>query len=108
LTFTGGTNNDFNGAPDISPDGTTILFQHNSDIWTIGMNGSGLTQVTNTPGFEAAPSWAPNGADYAYMQLDGGGTDWNIYRNTVPAPEPASTGLAMLGGLALLLRRRRS
>jgi MYXO-CTERM domain-containing protein len=109
LTFSGGTNNDFNGSPDISPDGTTIIFQRNNDLWTIGMNGSGLTQITNTPAVaKGAPSWAPNGLDYAYEQLDGV-NNWNIYRNTaIPAPEPGSAGLALVGGLALLARRRRT
>jgi TolB protein len=50
-----------------SPDGTKILFARNpaprqggqEDLYTINPDGTGLTQVTNTPDREEFPDWGP-------------------------------------------------
>lgn len=104
----------FNGSPDISADGTKIIFTRStvgaggsSEIYRMNLNGTELTNLTNTAGVdEAHPSWAPNGTDYAFIKLDGGGTNWNIYKDTVPVPTTPTvtspTAVAITGSTATL------
>jgi hypothetical protein len=54
------------GSPRWSPDGLTIAFDSMSanghwDIWTIGIDGSGLRQITRDPADENMPSWSRDG-----------------------------------------------
>jgi Tol biopolymer transport system component len=49
-------------APVFSPDGTKIAFDYElgMDIWKINLDGTGLTNVTNTPErWERSPDWGP-------------------------------------------------
>ncbi len=53
------------GSPAWSPDGTLIAFDRRnrteSDIYTIGVNGSGLRKVTDSVGSSTTPDWSPDG-----------------------------------------------
>jgi eukaryotic-like serine/threonine-protein kinase len=53
-------------SPRWSPDGRSIAFASQAgnghwDVWTIGVDGSGLRQVTRDPGDEITPSWSRDG-----------------------------------------------
>ncbi len=53
-------------APRFSPDGGTVVFSlergGNTDIYALSLGGGGLTQLTNAPSIETAPSFSPDGA----------------------------------------------
>ena len=63
--------------PDWSPDGLAVAFDDGrviatrdwsaaaGHIFTVSADGTGLTQVTNGPGAEFSPAWAPDGAHLA-------------------------------------------
>ena len=88
LTTDGGTSGVFNLGPDVSPDGTRILFQRgtavagSSEIYMMNLNGTGAANVTNSAGVdEGSPSWAPNGTEYAFQRFDG--AQWDIYKDVL-------------------------
>lgn len=85
---TDGASGVFNLNPDISPDGTKVLYQASTstpgstDLWLMNINGSGKSNLTQTSGVdEHGPSWGPDGLQYAFSRMDGG--QWNIYRDTL-------------------------
>ena len=61
-------------SPDWSPDGTAILFSDENDLYTIRPDGSGLKQLTGTPGGplvdepgqHLSGSWSRDGRKIAY------------------------------------------
>jgi TolB protein len=63
--ITNPTNGDLSFGPVWSPDSTKLLFSrihgtqgsYQEDLWIANADGTGLTQVTNTPGFEEAAGW---------------------------------------------------
>jgi hypothetical protein len=71
LTF---TNYFSNGAVDWSPDGQRLAFsgQQGGDagIFTVSLDGSGLTRVTTAPAglADAAPAWSPDGSKLAFVR----------------------------------------
>ncbi|PKL35974.1 MAG: hypothetical protein CVV44_17250 [Spirochaetae bacterium HGW-Spirochaetae-1] len=82
--------------PHLSPDGLKIAFVRltstannaTSDIWTINVDGTNLTHVTNTPNdSEFCPQWTPDGANIGFIKVAGsysghtGGTLWEISPN---------------------------
>ena len=116
ITTSGQTSGLDNYSPDISPDGSSIIFSGGTegvfgsfDLFTIDITGSNLTQFTNTPGVEeGGPTWAPNGSDFAFNRYDTGlpnaePDNWNIY----VLPEPATIALLSLGGMLLRRKRRK-
>lgn len=74
LTF-GAANGVTSVVPDVSPDGTKILFTRANvtggllgDLFIMNLDGTGVTQVTDTPNFaESFPSWAPDGKRAAFL-----------------------------------------
>lgn len=61
--------NAFSGA--ISPDGSRVVFTReeggNYDLWMQNMDGSDLTQLTNTPAGEYEAAFSPDGSKLAYI-----------------------------------------
>jgi len=55
------------GAPQLSPDGQTMLFSLRNDLWTVpvkkgkGPNANDATQLTDWSGLDDEPLWAPDG-----------------------------------------------
>lgn len=61
------------GSPVVQPDGT-ILFDN--DIFTVGVDGTNLRQVTSSGGGKASYSWSPDGERMVF-RWDPTGIDWN-------------------------------
>jgi Tol biopolymer transport system component len=61
----------------LSPDGTKLLFSaafsgaQQLDLYTINIEGTGLTRVTDTGPSEVWPSWSPDGTSVVAWDLDG-------------------------------------
>jgi Tol biopolymer transport system component len=69
-------------APAWSHDGKKIAFYSdrsgNYEIWTINVDGTGLTQVTNTPGANRSGAiWSPDDSRLVYVQRRG--PTWDTY-----------------------------
>jgi len=60
-----------NNHPDWSPDGKSIVFTRDGDLFTLQLDGSGFTRLTDTPGGEYDPEWSPDGRTVAYGYLGG-------------------------------------
>lgn len=69
--------------PDVSPDGQTIAFASDRsgrfEIWTLGMDGEGLTQITYGDGTKTWPTWSPDGKTLMYsMSYEGRQELWLV------------------------------
>lgn len=125
------TNNASSGAtniqPDVSPDGRTIVFARSTtgnsgpfDLFTIGIDGSNLTQITNTPNFsETSPSWATDGTSLAFegihtlgfesdapALLPGESRNANIYLLSLAPSSTVTPGTKLLEPPAVVVTNR--
>jgi Tol biopolymer transport system component len=66
---------------DLSPDGESLVFAATTDdgwdIYTVGVDGSGFTRLTDFYGWDGLPSWSPDGERIAWssMETDDGRPD---------------------------------
>jgi hypothetical protein len=108
-----GTTTNFNAAFDVAEPGPLTLYLYRVADNTFAAaydNGSGFTWLNTTGGAERQDFTAGdtgNGALYIGVETFGGG-ERNFDNLTLSVPEPSSTALLGLGGLALMLRRKRS
>lgn len=61
LTF----DNNFDNYPKYSPDGANIVFESNSNIWTMNAEGTNKKQITSSGGMQ--PDWSPDGLHIVYV-----------------------------------------
>ncbi|MDK9699947.1 MAG: hypothetical protein OEM52_07380, partial [bacterium] len=48
--------------PALSPDGNSIAFSFQGDIWTVSSSGGEAKRITVHPGYEFHPVWSPDGS----------------------------------------------
>ena len=82
-----------NSQPDVSPDGSKVLFvslrqqpnvPRNYDIWEIGIDGTGERRMTTSPRAEDSPLFAPDGRSFYYLRDDGGNPpSKRVYRQSL-------------------------
>jgi Tol biopolymer transport system component len=78
--------------PRLSPDGSTIVFSYQGEIWTSPRLGGTMTLLTPSQGADTEPAWSPDGSRVAFLRSGTvkivqfpDGTD-------VPLPRPVSVG----------------
>ncbi len=70
------TNDDTDTAPAVSPDGKLVAFMSRRDgnwnVYLVGSDGTGLTQLTDDPADDGLPVWSPDGQVVAFVSNRGG------------------------------------
>jgi tricorn protease len=61
--------------PSISPDGSTIAFSYQGDIWTVPTEGGRAWRLTLHEAYEAYPKWSPGGSQIAFTSDRHGNDD---------------------------------
>ncbi|MDG6244143.1 MAG: DUF5050 domain-containing protein [Methanolobus sp.] len=101
-------------AASVSPDGRKLVYTSrasgNYDIWTMDIDGTGRSRLTDAPGDESSPSWSPDGKSIVYssmgdifsVDVNGKGpvrlTD-SPYNNIEPAYSPDGTMIAYVSDI---------
>ena len=58
---------------DVSPDGTTIVFDHLGNLFTVPITGGDATQLTSGMAFDAQPRFSPDGSRIVFTSDRSGG-----------------------------------
>ena len=74
--------------PQISPDGTVVLFsrgfvdimrdQQAANLWMIGVDGTRLRQMTDGAWNDSSPEWSPDGKRIAFLSSRSGSTQLHV------------------------------
>ena len=68
--------------PAISPNGKTIAFSYQGDIFTVPSSGGTAKQITSNAAFDSYPVWSPDGNHIAFPSSREGSRDgWVMYVN---------------------------
>ncbi len=54
--------------PRLSPDGASLAFSYQGEIWTSPRGGGTMTLLTPSQGFDTEPAWAPDGKRVAFVR----------------------------------------
>ncbi|MDE5688377.1 MAG: PDZ domain-containing protein [Paramuribaculum sp.] len=77
--------------PAISPDGKTIAFTYQGDIFTVPATGGEARQLTTNPAHDTAPVWSPDGTLIAFASDREGSRDVFVMPATGGAPKRLTT-----------------
>jgi len=80
--------------PAVSPDGTTVSFSFQGDIWTVPFTGGKAERLTIHEAYEGTPRWSPDGNFIAFNGGRFGNTD--IF--TIPADGGRSERITFFSG----------
>jgi tricorn protease len=73
-----------NGA--ISPDGKTIAFCYQGDIWRVPTSGGDAVPLTTNEAYDYQPVWSHDGAQIAFASMRHGSADVFVMSSTGGAP----------------------
>jgi dipeptidyl aminopeptidase/acylaminoacyl peptidase len=78
--------------PRLSPDGSTVAFSYQGEIWTGPRAGGTMTLLTPSRGLDTEPAWSPDGKRIAFLR--GAGVKVVLFPDgkDVPLPKPVSAG----------------
>ena len=68
-------------AEDASPDGETIAYASDGDIYVVRDDGTAPIRLTESEAIDGSPRWSPDG-DHLLFSSDRDGGDWNLYKMT--------------------------
>ena len=66
--------------PDVSPDGATVAFSFQGDIWTVPVEGGTARRLTIHEAYESSPRWSPDGTHIAFESNRFGSGDLFVMR----------------------------
>jgi tricorn protease len=75
LTIQAQSSEPFARFPSISPDGSTIAFSYQGDIWTVPAEGGRALRMTVHEAYEARPQWSPDGDKIGFISDRHGNDD---------------------------------
>lgn len=61
--------------PSISPDGSTIVFSYQGDIWSVPIDGGRAWRMTVHEAYDSQPKWSPDGSKIAFISDRHGNND---------------------------------
>jgi tricorn protease len=76
--------------PSLSPDGSTLLFSWNGDIWAVASSGGTAQPLTNNEGEDAEPKFSPDGTRIAFISDRGAGRQAFVISSEGGPPEQAT------------------
>jgi len=75
----------------ISPDGQTIVFSYQGDLFTVPVQGGTAHQVTSNDAYDAYPVWSPDGQRIAFASAREGSLDVYIIDRDGGTPKRLTT-----------------
>ena len=75
----------------ISPDGSTIAFSYQGDLFTVPVTGGKATQLTTNSAFDSQPVWSPDGKQIAFASAREGSLDVYLINKEGGAPRRLTT-----------------
>ncbi len=73
--------------PSVNPDGRSVAFSYDGDIWTVPARGGAARRLTVHPAYDANPVFSPDGARIAFGSNRAGNNDVFVI-DTAGASEP--------------------